>query len=171
MFNQGNICQPHRNVPGRGAEFDNVPLPIRFWAKVKKTKTCWIWCGSCNRGRGQINIDGKPKFASRVSWEMHNGPIPLGIKVLHKCDNPLCIRPSHLFLGTQTDNMRDCINKGRKALLTFEERSSVQRRPELRKSKSLVMSQTMWITNGKVRRRIKNDERIPYGWQRGRIVI
>lgn len=110
---QGFIKQPHHNVAGRGAVFGAVPLEVRFWAKVVKTSSCWLWKGATNRGRGAININGKPRFASLVSWEMACGPIPDGMKVCHKCDNPLCVRPDHLFLGTQKDNIHDAINKGR----------------------------------------------------------
>lgn len=110
---QGFIIQPHITVPSRGATFGSVPLKERFWAKVIKTDSCWNWMGSINRGRGQININGKPRFASVVSWEMEYGKIPNGQCVCHKCDNPLCVRPNHLFLGTQRDNIYDAISKGR----------------------------------------------------------
>lgn len=110
---QGFITQPHITVPGRGAEFGSVPLHKRFWAKVIKTDTCWNWRGSTNNGRGMININGVPKFSSRVSWELSFGKILDGLCVCHKCDNPLCVRPDHLFLGTHKDNMRDAIKKGR----------------------------------------------------------
>ncbi len=110
---QGFIVQPHINIPGRGASFGSVPLHKRFWAKVIKTKSCWNWRGSLHRGRGQININGKPRFAAIVSWEIAYGPVPKQMKVCHKCDNPRCVRPSHLFLGTQKDNIHDAIAKGR----------------------------------------------------------
>lgn len=110
---QGFIQQPHINIPGRGATFGTVPLAERFWAKVKIADGCWEWRGSLNRGRGVIAIDGQPQFAARVSWEMHNGPIPRSLKVCHHCDNPKCVRPEHLFLGTQRDNIQDARAKGR----------------------------------------------------------
>jgi HNH endonuclease len=164
---QENIAQPHTTVPGRGAEFGSVPLTIRFWAKVEKTTTCWNWIGSTNRG--QINIDGKPEFASRVSWRMHKGPIPRGKKILHRCDNPLCIRPSHLFLGTQRINMHDMQEKGRKVILSFDELSAIQRRPEVRQSKSLLFRELRWITNGRRRQRINKSSPLPKGWRFGRV--
>ena len=86
----------------------------RFWAFVERTTTCWLWKGErTERGYGKFRHAGKNKRAHRVSWEMHYGPIPKGMCVLHSCDNPPCIRPKHLFLGTRKDNTWDAIRKGR----------------------------------------------------------
>lgn len=94
-----------------------TPLEERFWLYVQKSDGCWNWTGGLSskgyailKGEGG---DGKRLQSSRVSWEIHNGPIPPGLFVCHRCDNPKCVRPDHLFLGTQTDNMQDCIRKGR----------------------------------------------------------
>lgn len=89
----------------------------RFWAKVDKTEGCWTW-NATTRGRlpcryGAIKIDGMMVSAHRVSWELHHGPIPVGLQVLHDCDNPLCVRPGHLFLGTHQLNMTDRDAKSR----------------------------------------------------------
>jgi HNH endonuclease len=90
-------------------------LEERFWPKVEKTDGCWYWTASCDPcGYGHFSIDGKLHSAHRVSWELAYGPIPDRLDVLHKCDNPPCVRPDHLFLGTHTDNMVDMISKGRK---------------------------------------------------------
>lgn len=93
------------------------PLADRFWEKVHKTESCWLWTASVKDGfpYGQIGHPGTrtPRRAHRVSWELHNGPIPAGLFVLHKCDNPRCVRPDHLFLGTQSDNLKDAYSKGR----------------------------------------------------------
>jgi hypothetical protein len=98
-----------------------TPIEQRFWKHVQKTDTCWIWISAINEGKGNFIGTGvfgawaerTTKRAHRVSWEIHNGPIPVGLNVCHHCDNPICVRPDHLFLGTQLDNIRDAINKGR----------------------------------------------------------
>lgn len=89
-------------------------LEERFWGKVEKSAGCWIWTATKNRqGYGRIRSSGKTARAHRISWELANGPIPDGMDILHRCDNPACVNPAHLFLGTDDDNMRDKENKGR----------------------------------------------------------
>lgn len=86
----------------------------RFWSKIRKTRGCWWWTASTNpSGYGQLRFGKELKSAHRISYELTNGKIPKGLFVLHKCDNPSCVRPDHLFLGTPADNMRDMINKHR----------------------------------------------------------
>ncbi len=92
----------------------NSTLEQRFWAKVVKTDGCWIW----NRGKGvkrygSFKVGRSTEIAHRFSWKLHRGPIPDGLNVLHHCDNTRCVRPDHLFLGTQADNVADMIGKGR----------------------------------------------------------
>ncbi len=98
-------------------------LAERLWSKVHKTEGCWNWTGAQEHGRGRIaSGTGRVLRPSRVSWELQNGPIQNGLFVLHKCDNPRCVRPDHLFLGTQKDNMHDMVSKGRKhTALTAEQ--------------------------------------------------
>lgn len=90
----------------------------RFWAKVDKSgpNGCWVWIGDRVRGPhryGRLWTNRRPKLAHRISWEIHVGPIPSGALVCHHCDNPPCVNPEHLFLGTDRDNNHDMIAKGR----------------------------------------------------------
>ncbi len=74
---------------------------------------CWIWRGAQKSPFTKTTHKGIPTTASRISWTLYNGPIPRGMHVLHKCDNPRCMRPDHLFLGTNADNVADKVRKGR----------------------------------------------------------
>lgn len=86
----------------------------RFRALTLETPACWLWMGSLNNnGYGWFRVDGKTILAHRASWEFEHSDIPKGRNVLHQCDTPRCVRPDHLFLGTQSDNMLDCSRKGR----------------------------------------------------------
>jgi len=93
-----------------------LTIEERIAAKVKPPNDngCIEWNGCVGSGGyGQIEYNGKPCYAHRIVWELHNGPIPLGMCVLHRCDNPPCVNVDHLFLGTQNDNMKDKARKGR----------------------------------------------------------
>jgi HNH endonuclease len=89
----------------------------RFWSKVHKADGCWLWTAARNKfgygvftGKGRVQL-----YSHRFSWKLHRGDIPEGSMVLHHCDNPPCVNPDHLFIGTAMDNMRDRHDKGRYA--------------------------------------------------------
>lgn len=93
-----------------------MALSERFYKKISPDPNsgCWLWIGAAfNHGYGQMRINGKIKSAHRASWEIHNGDIPNDLFVCHKCDVKLCVNPDHLFLGTNSDNMKDMNDKKR----------------------------------------------------------
>lgn len=94
------------------APFDRIKA--RFWSKVNKTDSCWLWESAINHhGYGLFSIHYKTRRAHRLSWEWANGEIPKGLFVLHECDVRGCVNPDHLFLGTPKDNTKDMYEKGR----------------------------------------------------------
>lgn len=104
----------------------------RFWNKVNKTPDCWLWTAYTGKhGYGVLKFDGKVDLAHRVAWNISRPNNCDGLCVLHTCDNPPCVRPDHLFLGTKQDNSDDMFDKGRNyhpagensatAKLTYEE--------------------------------------------------
>jgi hypothetical protein len=89
----------------------------RFWLKVHKTDTCWLWTAGTNGvGYGYFGLHhDQPITAHRFAYELTYGPLDDGVCVLHRCDNPPCCNPDHLFLGTRKDNADDKVSKGRQA--------------------------------------------------------
>lgn len=86
----------------------------RFEAKIIKTDSCWEWTAYKDKhGYGKLKVAGRMELAHRVAYQLYIGEIPEKLCCLHKCDNPACCRPDHLFLGTIAENNQDCINKGR----------------------------------------------------------
>lgn len=84
----------------------------RFWSKVERTDDCWLWTAH-HAVYGSFWFEGRTQSAHRVAWKLTRGPIPVGMLVMHTCDTPTCVRPDHLRLGTNTENTRDMLAKGR----------------------------------------------------------
>jgi len=102
-----------RNTKGQYIKTDPVE---RFWSYVEKTNTCWNWKGFIDKGNyGQFYFEGKNVRAHRFSFFIHNKHIDNKLVVMHKCDNPKCVRPDHLELVSQNLNIKDKINKERQA--------------------------------------------------------
>ena len=94
----------------------NSNIISRFWSKVNKTDSCWLWtAGTERRGYGHYWLNGKTIKAHRYSYSLTNGPIPSNMVICHTCDNPSCVNPDHLFLGTTLDNIQDRQSKNRQA--------------------------------------------------------
>jgi hypothetical protein len=115
-----------------------IPPQTRFWSHVAKSETCWTWTAARNsNGYGNFSpMTGSWSLAHRYSWELEHGAIPRGLWVLHRCDNPPCVRPAHLFLGDHQSNVADMISKRRhmhgerhwKATLTDDQVSDIRSR-------------------------------------------
>ena len=114
-----------------------MPDLERFWAKVDTSGECWEWTGQRDRnGYGRFSLGRTWHRATRALWALTRGPIPAGMCVLHRCDNPPCVRPDHLWLGSRRDNSRDMAAKRRVAAQVHPEtaargeRHGTRTRPE-----------------------------------------
>lgn len=104
--------------PKGGRRPKKMTTEERFWEKVdiRGTSECWEWCASKRSGEyGQFSIAGKTYKANRIAYEFFYGSFDKSLFVLHECDNPGCVNPAHLFLGSHTDNMKDMVTKKRSA--------------------------------------------------------
>ena len=149
-----------------------VSVDERFWKKVRITDACWEWCGSkvdqglpYGRLRFQAFVDGVSvssiRLAHRVSWELHFGAIPCGLHVCHKCDNPKCVRPSHLFLGTDAENIFDALIKGRmhskltpSQVQEIRSRAASERQKDIAKDYGVCLGTVQKIVSGNTWRHV-----------------
>ncbi len=129
-------CKPSQVAKGGGRYCGNTcrlkvlnrrtPIEERFWRRVQKTDTCWLWTGpKLPKGYGRLGSGGDSapvKLAHRYSWELHFGDIPDDREVCHTCDNPSCVKPEHLWLGTHAENQQDMSRKGRSGATRHPER-------------------------------------------------
>lgn len=156
----------------------SLPIPygdevaqVRFWSHVAIDDGCWDWTGArSGNGYGYIGSCSKRgrwgTTAAAFSWMILHGPVPRGMNVCHRCDNRLCVRPGHLFLGTVGDNARDMVAKGRSALakLTPDDVAAIRTRyaagatnRELAEAYGVVPGYMWAITSGKTWRGSRSD--------------
>lgn len=139
----------------------------RFWSKVEKTATCWIWTKELNsRGYGRMSV-GRTKtrrreLAHRLSYRLSTGTLPGEMDVLHRCDRPSCVNPSHLFLGSAADNAMDMVAKGRARNGATARTTCPKGHPyDKRNSRQRICS--LCLNQGKARRRrLENPSLPPY---------
>lgn len=107
------------NEFGRFASYENDEDAFYRWVdRDLPTNECWNWKGCKDKnGYGRLTVNRKDRRAHRISWSLINGEIPKGMFICHRCDNPSCVNPDHLFIGTGKDNSDDMISKGRNSVL------------------------------------------------------
>lgn len=108
--------EPLRYIKGHNTGVGGIPLAERLLAYIEVAASgCWLWLGATRARYGAITVEGKVLRAHRAAYSAFIGEIPHGLLVLHRCDTPLCINPTHLFLGTGKTNTDDKVSKGRQA--------------------------------------------------------
>jgi hypothetical protein len=115
FLSPANLCA-YCNSPFEKSTYNQIccSTKCRLFHSVIKTDTCWNWIGyKIADGYGRMELNGKLELVHRISYEVHIGLIPEDMLVCHSCDNPPCVNPDHLFLGTNQDNVDDCMRKGR----------------------------------------------------------
>src|SRR5690348_7619242 len=127
------------------------PLAVKFDQYAVRSKGCWSWTGiTTPNGYGILYIASRKRIgAHRASWQLHRGPIPAGLHVLHRCDNPPCTNPEHLFLGTHSDNMKDAAKKDRhKGPGVSGDSHYLRKRTHCKNGHRYTAKNTGWLADG-----------------------
>jgi len=141
----------------------------RFLSKIKKQKTgCWEWQAGLRTGYGIIKVEGKSLGAHRLSWMIYNGDMPEGLYVCHKCDNPKCVNPDHLFIGSHSDNMKDAFNKGR-LIIPKGRGFEINHYPlntKIPKTKAIEVKAAVFNRESRTLKQVSIDLNVPYQYVR-----
>lgn len=129
---------------------------------------CWLWAGFTHKGYGRFTVNSKSKRAHRASYQLFIGAIPEGLSVCHHCDNPSCVNPDHLFLGTHRQNMRDMATKGRASARKGEDAGNSKINEddvlEIRRLLKKGLSQTKIAEKFKIARRTISHIKLRETW-------
>ena len=132
-----------------------------FWSRVKKTRSCWFWGGGkFASGYGALRVDGRQVRAHRYAYELCYGALLPGFVVCHRCDNPPCVRPDHLFAGSQRDNMRDALLKGRLYLPPGRKFGRGEAHPAAKLSHAVVVAMRAMYKQGFTQRQLAQLYRV-----------